>query len=124
MQDEERVQPAGTGTVEDEPTEALSRAAREAVRQPPDPRLEQSFARLGLFGDEDAPGPRRPRAARPGPTVVDPPPAADLEPLRREIAGWRTTAEDLSRRLAIITWILVALTVTIGLLAVVLIARG
>jgi len=124
MHDEQDVPLAATGTAEDESSEALSRAAREAVRQPADPRLEESFARLGLFNDEEGNAPKRARVGRAGPTVVDAPPAPDLEPLRREIAGWRTTAEDLSRRLAIITWILLALTVTIGLLAVVLIVRG
>src|SRR5687767_13236837 len=107
MQDREMDDGGKAGRApDDEQAEALSRAAREAVRQPADPRLEQSFARLGLFADEEPARARLPRAARPAPTVVDPPAPAqpDLEPLRLEIAGWRSTAEDLGRRLEIITW--------------------
>lgn len=42
---------------DDQASAELSRAAREAVRQPPDPRLEKQFAYLGLWGESEAASP-------------------------------------------------------------------
>ena len=48
---------AGTPPAEPTPEELqaaqLSRAAREAVRQPADPRIDRQLARMGLADDED-----------------------------------------------------------------------
>ena len=82
------------------PTEAeLSRVAREAVRQPPDPRLDKELARMGLM---DASEPTEPQPTRPSvhSVVIDP----ELERLRKQ-----------QRRMKVILWMLVAV---IGILAV------
>ncbi|HEV8403696.1 MAG TPA: hypothetical protein VGQ31_11765 [Candidatus Limnocylindrales bacterium] len=59
--------------------EELSRIAREAVRQPADPRLDSELARMGLGGDDAVdphPAPSRARAAAIGP---------ELEGLHKEV---------------------------------------
>ncbi len=59
------------------PNEAeLSRIAREAVHQAPDPRLDRQLARLGV-GETPEPAPSQPVQA-PGPSVVT---GAELERL-------------------------------------------
>jgi hypothetical protein len=104
-----------------EPSEGeLSRIAREAVRQPPDPRLEKQLAWMGL-GDAPAPAEREPGSPEP----ADPQPAqptslpvaigaitTDLEPLRAQL-----------RRLEQIVWALVALTAVLAVLVLVLLLR-
>ena len=60
---DERGHPAAAEPTPEELQAAeLSRAAREAVRQPADPRIDRQLARMGLADDEDppktAPGPR------------------------------------------------------------------
>jgi hypothetical protein len=129
-----------------EAEEALSRAAREAVRQPADPRLEKSFARLGLFTDEETPAApprpgepvpdpgRGPAPARPAPVVPavgSISPAVDLDPLRADVSALQAavsavqaSADRLESRLGTITWLAVALLVAVGLLAVVVLVRG
>jgi hypothetical protein len=133
-----------------EAEEALSRAAREAVRQPADPRLEKSFARLGLFTDEETPaapprpgepvpdpgrGPApAPAPARPAPvvpTVGSISPAVDLDPLRADVSALQAavsavqaSADRLESRLGTVTWLAMALLVAVGLLAVVVLVRG
>jgi len=97
---------------DDEQSQALSRAARDAVRQPADPRIEKSFAHLGIVS-EAAPD-------TPGPDAS----AFDQAPLLEAIATWLRSTDDLRRRLDVVTWLLAGLTVLIGLLAVVLIVRG
>jgi hypothetical protein len=78
------------------PTDAeLSRIAREAVRQPADPRLDKQLARMGL---SDAPAPTAPAAS--GPAAIDP----TVEGLQRRL-----------RRLESVVWVLVA---AVGILAV------
>ena len=82
------------------PTEAeLSRVAREAVRQPPDPRLDKELARMGLM---DASEPAEPQPTQPTTLSggIDP----ELERLRKQ-----------HRRFTVILWILVGV---IGILAV------
>jgi hypothetical protein len=133
MQDEE------TAKRDPEAEEALSRAAREAVRQPADPRLERSFARLGLFTDDDAPpaapprpgepvpepGPIRPTpaAAAPPPMVGSVAPAVDLEPLRVDVASLEATVRRLEGRLAMITNLLIAVLVGLAALALVVLIQ-
>jgi hypothetical protein len=77
-----------------QPTDAeLSRIAREAVRQPADPRLDKQLERMGLT---DAPAPTAPPAAGP---VADP----TVEAL-----------EERLRRVESIVWVVVA---AVGILA-------
>lgn len=90
-----------------EPTPApidgeLSRIAREAVRQPPDPRLDKQLARMGQM---DTPEPAEPQPGKPTgrPVVIGP----ELERIRKEL-----------RRIEVILWVLVAV---IGILAVIVV---
>jgi hypothetical protein len=90
------------------PTDAdMSRFAREAVRQPPDPRLDKELARMGLTDAPEASGavPDQPRGR---PAVVN-----------TEIDGLRA---DL-RRLEMILWVLVAVTAILALSVVYLLIR-
>jgi hypothetical protein len=120
--------PAG----DDEQAEALSRAAREAVRQPADPRLERSFAKLGLFSDDDNPTATT-DPARPG-TPPQPPPSpaatvgsaatsVDLEPLHVQLATLQATTERLERRVGTATTLLIGLAVAIAVLIVLAVVR-
>jgi hypothetical protein len=78
--------------------EELSRIAREAVRQPPDPRLDKQLARMGLADTSGADVP-------PGPATEHPRGSGgELERLAKEL--WRVQ---------VTLWVLVA---AIGILAV------
>lgn len=82
------------------PTDAeLSRIAREAVRQPADPRLDKQLARMGLT---DALAPPAPTAS--GPIAIDP----AVEGLQRRL-----------RRVESVVWALVA---AVGVLAAAVVA--
>jgi hypothetical protein len=84
------------------PTEAeLSRFAREAVRQPADPRLDRELARMGLTETSDPAEPHTGPRGRPA--LIGP----ELERVRAEL-----------RRIQLILWILGAVT---GILAVVVV---
>ena len=84
------------------PTEGeMSRIAREAVRQPPDPRLDKELARMGLMDPEPAGA----RPAQPSGQSVEV--GTELERLRKEY-----------RRLQTILYALVAV---IGILAVIVV---
>ena len=87
------------------PTDAeLSRIAREAVRQPADPRLDRQLERMGL---SDTPERAEPRASQ----ASDRPASADpeLERLRAR-----------TRRLEAILWVLAAAVVMLAAVVVVL----
>jgi hypothetical protein len=63
------------------PTEReLSRMGREAVRQPPDPRLDKELERMGLMDAPDVAG-SQPGQSRGRPVAVDP----ELERLRQRL---------------------------------------
>ena len=72
----------------------LSRAAREAVRHPADPRIDRQLARMGLATDDaaspDAGGRTAARVVR----------AEDVERLEAELAEAKTAATDAQVRLA------------------------
>ena len=86
------------------PTEAeLSRIAREAVRQPADPRLDKQLERMGL---SDAPATHSSPAK--SPVAVDP---------RVEALGGRL------RRVESIVWVLVVAVVILAVAVVVLLLR-
>jgi hypothetical protein len=89
----------------------LSEAAREAVRQPADPRIDAHLAHLGLT---DEPAPRR--STRAATTEPEPAPATpavpDLSPeverLRATVDALGATVAALERRARLLTWALVA----------------
>jgi hypothetical protein len=86
------------------PTEAeLSRIAREAVRQPADPRLDKQLERMGLT---DAPAP--PASSASTHIAIDP----TVEALQRRL-----------RRVESIVWLLVAVVGIRAVVAVVLLLR-
>ena len=138
-------------TLDPEQAEALSRAAREAVRQPADPRLEKSFAHLGLVPDpEPKTAPKRTRTRRtaavapnpeaePVPAVagvertptlepVAPPApparAVDVQPLVEAIATLTRSTDEIRRRLEVVTWMLAGVLVGVAVVAVILLVRG
>ena len=85
----------------------LSRIAREAVRQPPDPRLDKQLARMGLTDPSE---PAEPRPGRPAdPSVVS---GSELERLQKEL-----------RRIAVILGVLVAAIGILALIEVILLLR-
>jgi hypothetical protein len=79
---------------DDLPPDELSHIAREAVRQPADPRIDAHLARMGLTGDADAAVQASP-SAKPGPATVP-----DLTP---EVAALRATIAALEARLDLAT---------------------
>ena len=86
------------------PTDAeLSRIAREAVRQPADPRLDKQLERMGLT---DAPLPTAPPAA--APVAILP----TVEALQGRL-----------RRVESIVWVLVAAVVILAVAVIVLLLR-
>jgi hypothetical protein len=92
------------------PTEAeLSRIAREAVRQPADPRLDKQLERMGLT---DAPVTHAAAAAAPASAMA--PVASDprIEDVQRRL-----------RRVESMTWALVVAVVILALAVVVLLTR-
>ena len=102
----------------------LSRAAREAVRQPADPRIDRQLARMGLATD-DAPPPED--GARVPARVVR---AEDLARLEDELAEAREAAEDAQarlgradRRLQLLTWAVTIEGIAVAVLAVLLLVR-
>lgn len=111
MQDEtpSTLRPAGAGDAngEDEAEAELSRAARQAVRQPPDPRIEKSFAHLGLGLDAE---PARP-------------PTTDLAPVLAALAALQASTENTARQVRALAWAIAALAVVVGVLAVVVVTR-
>ncbi len=87
------------------PTDAeLSRIAREAVRQPADPRLDKQLERMGLSDAPVAPAAPAPQAS----VATDP-----------RIEG----AERRLRRVESIVWVLVVAVVLLGLAVVALLVR-
>ena len=112
--------PDEIAAAEAEQAERLSRAAREAVRQPADPRLEKSFGHLGLFGDEDQPPAGAAARTAPAASVVPAPPApVDLEPLRADLLALRLAVNRLDRRLGTVLGFLAILAVVTAILAVI-----
>jgi hypothetical protein len=102
----------------------LSRAAREAVRQPADPRIDRQLARMGLATDE---APSMEDSARVPARVVR---AEDLARLEDELAEAREAAADAQarlgradRRLQQLTWAITIEGIAVALLAVLLLVR-
>jgi hypothetical protein len=96
---------------DDLPPDELSHIAREAVRQPADPRIDAHLARMGLTGDADA-AVEAPSVAKPAsPTVPD---------LTPEVAALRASVTALEARLDLATGRLRL--VSFGLVAVAVVA--
>lgn len=120
--------PAAPAAAEPTPEELqaaeLSRAAREAVRQPADPRIDRQLARMGLATDEAPPAED---GARVPARVVR---AEDLARLEDELAEAREAAADAQarldgadRRLRQLTWAVAIEGIAVALLAVLLLVR-
>lgn len=90
------------------PTDAeLSRIAREAVRQPADPRMDKQLARMGLTDSPDSA--EQPAGHARGRSIVT---DEELERLRNKL-----------RRLQMIVWVLVAFTGLLAVMVAVLLIR-
>jgi len=111
-----------TGTPPAEPTPEelqaaeLSRAAREAVRQPADPRIDRQLARMGLADDED---PTRNGLKAAGRAVR----AEDVERLEEELAATRAALARAERRVNLVTWAVTLEGIAVAILAVLLFLR-
>lgn len=114
---------ASTAAAQPDPEEqqaaALSEAARGAVRQPADPRIDAHLAHLGLM---DGPVPARPtRGTTPGATAepAAAPPAPDLAPelqrLEAMIRAVESAHDATTARVRSLVWGMLA----IGIVAVV-----
>jgi hypothetical protein len=87
--------------------EELSRIARGAVRQRPDPRLDKQLERMGLM-DADEPAEPQPGQTTGRSVVIGP----ELERLRKGL-----------RRIEVILWVLVAVIGILAVMVVVLLSR-
>ena len=111
-----------TGTRPAEPTPEelqaaeLSRAAREAVRQPADPRIDRQLARMGLADDED-PIRNDLKAAARGVR------AEDVERIEEELAATRAALGRAERRVNLVTWVVTLEGVAVAILAVLVLFR-
>ena len=119
--DELATPPAGpTDVAEPTPEELqaaeLSRAAREAVRQPADPRIDRQLARMGLAEDED-PAQNGPRAAA---RAVR---AEDVDRIEEELAATRAALGGVERRVNLVTWVVTLEGVAVAILALLLLFR-
>ena len=109
----------GTPTAEPTPEELqaaeLSRAAREAVRQPADPRIDRQLARMGLADDED-PTQNGPRASARSVR------AEDVDRIE-ELTATRAALAAVERRVNLVTWIVTLEGIAVAILAVLLLLR-
>ncbi len=111
-----------TGTAPAEPTPEeqqaaeLSRAAREAVRQPADPRIDRQLARMGLADDED---PTRNGLKAPARSVR----AEDVDRIEEELAATLAALAGMERRVNLVTWVVTLEGIAVAILAVLLLLR-
>ena len=110
----------GTPTAEPTPEELqaaeLSRAAREAVRQPADPRIERQLARMGLADDED---PAESGVRGPVRSV----PVEDVDRIGAELAATRAALAGVERRMNLVTWVVTLEGIAVAILALLLFLR-
>lgn len=117
----------GEPELDDETAAELSRAAREAVRQPADPRIDRQLARMGLAPAPDETEPASP----PGRAPARPTPSeAELARLRTEVetahddlAVTRSALARTRGRLDLLTWVVTFEGIAIAILAVLLLVR-
>ena len=94
----------------------LSRAAREAVRQPADPRIDRQLARMGL-ADEADPTQNSGRAAARGGR------AEDVDRIEEELAATRAALAGMERRVNLVTWVVTLEGIAVAILALLLLLR-
>jgi hypothetical protein len=122
-------EPAGTEDgeppVDDETAAELSRAAREAVRQPADPRIDRQLARMGLAPPSEDAGaatpPERP-SGRAAPTALEMV-RSELDGVRDTVAATRASLDRTRSRLDMLTWVVIFEGIAIAILAVLLLLR-
>ena len=114
-------EPTPQPTPEELQAAELSRAAREAVRHPADPRIDRQLARMGLAGSTGDDTPREDGARVPARVVR----AEDLVRLEDELAEAREAAADAQarlaradRRLQLLTWAVTIEGIAVAILAV------
>lgn len=111
-----------TGTPPAEPTPEelqaaeLSRAAREAVRQPADPRIDRQLARMGLADDED-PAQSGVRGPLRGVRVED------VERIEADLATTRAALAGVEQRMNLVTWVVTLEGIAVAILALLLLLR-
>ena len=114
-------EPTPEPTPEELQAAELSRAAREAVRHPADPRIDRQLARMGLAESPEDGSPREDGARVPARVVR----AEDLARMEDELAEAREAAADAQarlaradRRLQLLTWAVTIEGIAIVILAV------
>lgn len=108
--------PPAEPTPEELQAAELSRAAREAVRQPADPRIDRQLARMGLADDEDPAqgGLRVPaRGVR----------AEDVDRIEEALAATRASLAAVERRVNVVIWVATLEGVAVAILALLLLLR-
>ena len=113
---DETVSPPAEPTPEELQAAELSRAARDAVRQPADPRINRQLARMGLADDEDTAqnGPRVPaRGVR----------TEDVDRIEEELAARRASLAAVERRVNVVIWVVTLEGVAVAILALLLLLR-
>ena len=113
---DETVTPPAETSPEELQAAELSRAARDAVRQPADPRIDRQLARMGLADDEDT--------AQNGPRV----PAhgvrtEDVDRIEEELAATRASLAAVERRVNVVIWVVTLEGVAVAILALLLLLR-
>ena len=108
--------PPAEPTPEELQAAELSRAAREAVRQPADPRIDRQLARMGLADDED-PAQSGPRVAARGVR------AEDVDRIEEELAATRASLAAVERRVNVVIWVVTLEGVAVAILALLLLLR-
>ena len=108
--------PTGEPTPEELQAAELSRAAREAVRQPADPRIDRQLARMGLADDGD-PTQDGPRAAARSVR------AEDVDRIEKELAATRAALAGVERRVNLVTWVVTLEGIAVAILALLLLLR-
>ena len=113
---DEAVTPPEEPTPEELQAAELSRAAREAVRQPADPRIDRQLARMGLADDED-PTQNGLRVAARGVRTED------VDRIEEELAATRAALAAVERRVNLVIWVVTLEGVAVAILAVLLLVR-
>jgi hypothetical protein len=110
----------GTPTADPTPEELqaaeLSRAAREAVRQPADPRIDRQLARMGLADDED---PIRDGSRASARSVR----TEDVDRIEEELTATRAALAGIERRVNLVTWVVTLEGIAVAILALLLLLR-
>jgi hypothetical protein len=110
---------AAEPTPEDLQAAELSRAAREAVRQPADPRIDRQLARMGLAPTDDEGG-AAVGGPRPGPRAVRP---EELDRIEEALASTQESLARAARRVDRLTWVVTFEGLAIAIFAVLLLLR-